>query len=103
MNLSMIAALFLQATGMEPLFNNGLQVSSDTVTYVVFFEQDGSYSSTVGISGTWEITDGELCTTRATGEHNCQPMMLDGLETGSSWTGENAAGETVTFTLVPRD
>lgn len=102
MLLSMIAALFLQATGMQPLFDNGLQVSSGDVTYVVLFEEDGSYTTDVGIEGTWEIVDGELCTTRTTGEHNCQPMMVDGLETGASWTGENSAGETVTFTLVAR-
>ncbi|MEE2566764.1 hypothetical protein [Hyphobacterium marinum] len=101
--LSILAALLLQASGMQPLFDHGLQVSSDSVTYVVFFEEDGRYSTSVGIHGTWEIVDGELCTTRSTGEHNCQPLMMDGLETGSSWTGENAAGETVTFTLVPRE
>tara|TARA_R110002072_G_scaffold84304_3_gene191082 strand:+ start:596 stop:907 length:312 start_codon:yes stop_codon:yes gene_type:complete len=103
MILSMIAALLLQASGMEPLFSNGLQVSAGDTTYVVFFEEDGSYSTTVGIAGTWEVVDGELCTTRTTGEHNCQPIMTDGLETGATWTGENAAGETVTFTLVPRE
>lgn len=101
--LSILAALVLQASGMQPLFDNGLQVSSDAVTYVVFFEEDGSYTTTVGIRGTWEIVDGELCTTRSTGEHNCQPMMTEGLETGASWTGENATGETVTFTLVPKE
>lgn len=101
--LSILAALLLQASGMQPLFDYGLQVSAGEVTYVVFFEADGSYATNVGIHGTWEIVDGELCTTRSTGEHNCQPLMMDGLETGASWTGENAAGETVTFTLVARE
>lgn len=100
---TLFAAASLQAAGMDPLMHNDLHVSAPSGEYTVSFHEDGSYTTDVGISGTWEVVDGEICTTRATGEHACQPDVDQDLGTGDSWTGVNAAGETVTFTLVARD
>lgn len=88
-------------TSVEALIEHALQVQSDAITYTVMLNADGTYSSDVGISGTWEVQGDQLCTSRASGETNCQPVQ-DGLGLGDSWEGENAAGETVTFTIVPR-
>ncbi|MGP1274167.1 MAG: hypothetical protein ACQRW7_01965 [Caulobacterales bacterium] len=86
---------------VEALVENALRVESPSVTYTVRLNADGTYSSDVGISGTWEVQGDELCTSRSTGETNCQPIQ-EGLGLGDSWQGENTAGETVTFTIVPR-
>lgn len=86
---------------VDALLEHALQVQSETVTYTVMLNEDGTYSSDVGISGTWEVQGDALCTSRATGETNCQPMQ-EGLGLGDSWEGENTTGETVTFTIVPR-
>ncbi len=87
---------------VDALLEHALRVEGGGVIYTVMLEADGTYSSDVGISGTWEVQGDELCTSRATGETNCQPIQ-EGLELGDSWEGENTAGETVTFTIVPRE
>lgn len=86
---------------VDALLEHALQVQSDTITYTVVLNADGTYSSDVGISGTWEVQGNELCTSRATGETNCQPIQ-EGLGLGDSWEGQNTTGDTVTFTIVPR-
>jgi len=86
---------------VDALVEHALRVESASVTYTVMLNADGTYTSDVGISGTWEVEGDELCTSRSTGETNCQPVQ-SGLGLGDSWQGENAAGETVTFTIVPR-
>ncbi len=83
------------------LVEHALRVEGGAVTYTVMLNEDGTYTSDVGISGTWELQGDQLCTSRSTGETNCQPLQ-EGLGLGDSWQGENTAGETVTFTIVPR-
>ncbi|MCC5980405.1 MAG: hypothetical protein JJU26_01670 [Oceanicaulis sp.] len=105
--LTMLAASLALAgaddhTSVDALIEHALRVEGGGVTYTVILDADGTYSSDVGISGTWEVQGDELCTSRATGETNCQPIQ-EGLALGDSWEGENAAGETVTFTIVPRE
>ncbi|MEE2526606.1 hypothetical protein V0U79_09525 [Hyphobacterium sp. HN65] len=97
----LFAAVLLQAA-TDPLIENALQVSGPEGEYVVYFEADGSYSTNVGISGNWHMEGDQFCVARATGEANCQPLM-DDLSVGDSWTGQNANGDDVTFTLVARD
>ncbi len=101
---TMIASFMIAAANpaVDALTENALQVDTGTVTYIVFFEADGSYTTSIGSGGTWSINDdGEFCVSSAAGNDNCQPLM-DGLSVGDSWDGENAAGEPVTFTLIAR-
>ncbi len=99
---TILAALAVQAGPMDALVENALQISAGDVTYHTYFESDGSYTTDIGISGTWEIVDGEICVVRSTGESGCQPLQ-EGVSLGDSWTGINAAtGDTVTYTIVPR-
>lgn len=99
---TILATLTLQTSGMDALLQYDLHVASPSGEYTVTFNGDGTYTSNVGIEGTWEVVEGELCTTRSTGEHACQPLADAPAEAGASWTGTNTAGETVTFTLVER-
>lgn len=104
--LSTMLAAFMLATAnpaADALTQNALQVDTGTVTYIVFFEADGRYTTSIGSGGTWEINeDGEFCVSSAAGDANCQPLMED-VAVGDSWAGENAAGEPVTFTLIARE
>lgn len=104
--LSTILASFMLATAnpaVDALTENALQVDTGSVTYIVFFDADGAYTTSMGSGGTWEINDaGEFCVSSAAGNANCQPLM-DGLSVGDSWDGENAAGDPVTFTLIARE
>ena len=101
---TVIAALALQGSAMDMLVDNALEISSSAGSYTTYFNADGTYTTSVGIEGTWEIVDDELCVARSTGETGCVPMLTEGVEVGSSWEGANAAtGETVTYTIVARD
>lgn len=103
MFLATIAALALQAAPADMLVENALQVSTAQGSYITYFNADGTYTSNIGIEGTWEIRGNEVCVERSTGEHGCAPIQ-ENLELGASWEGENAAtGETVTYTIVPRE
>ncbi|MCH8489660.1 MAG: hypothetical protein LAT81_06975 [Oceanicaulis sp.] len=102
---TLLASVMLSAANpaVDALTENALQVDTGSVTYIVFFEADGSYTTSMGSGGTWTINeDGEFCVSSATGDDNCQPLM-DGMSVGDSWDGENAAGDPVTFTLIARD
>ena len=99
---AIIAAATLQSSGMDALLQYDLHVASPAGEYTVSFHEDGTYTSNAGIEGTWEVVDGELCTTRSTGEHACEALMDVPAEAGTSWTGTNTAGQEVTFTLVER-
>ena len=62
----------------------------------------GTYSTSIGISGSWWLEGSELCVQRSTGEGGCQPLQ-ENLHLGDSWEAENPTiGETVTYTIVPR-
>jgi len=94
-------SLFALDANIDALVANALEISSPAGSYITYFEADGTYTTNVGISGTWEANGDQLCVSRATGEHNCQPLM-DNLSVGDSWEGQNAAGDTVTVTVVAR-
>lgn len=98
----MLAALALMSTPAETLVDNALQIQAGEITYTTFFEADGTYTTDVGISGTWSISDGQMCVVRSTGESGCQPVA-ESLAVGDSWTGVNpATGATVTYTVIAR-
>lgn len=88
---------------VDALVENALQVSTAEGSYITYFNADGTYTTNVGIEGTWELQGSEICVTRSTGESGCAPVQ-DGLSLGDSWEGTNAAtGQTVTYTIVARD
>lgn len=96
-------ALIMQASPAEMLVENALQVSTAQGSYTTYFNADGTYTTDVGIEGSWEVQGDEVCVERSTGEQGCAPIQ-ENLEVGASWEGENAAtGETVTYTIVARD
>lgn len=96
------AALALMFSPVDALVENALQVEAGEITYTTFLEADGTYTTTIGISGTWTAEGGELCVTRSTGEHGCQPLQ-DDIALGSTWQGTNpATGEAVTYTVIAR-
>ncbi|KAA5803356.1 hypothetical protein F1654_05985 [Alkalicaulis satelles] len=102
---TVLASIMLSSANpaVDALTEHALQVDTGALTYIVFFEADGAYTTSIGAGGTWEINDdGEFCVSSATGDANCQPLMED-LSLGDSWEGENAAGEPVTFTLIARE
>lgn len=102
---TMLAAAMLASANpaAEALTQNALQVDTGTVTYIVYFEADGTYATSMGSGGTWEINEGgEFCVSSTAGNANCQPLM-DNVAVGDTWQGENAAGEPVTFTLIARE
>jgi hypothetical protein len=99
---SLVAALALQASPVDTLVANALQVSTSQGSYTTWFEADGTYTTDIGVNGTWWLENGELCVQRSTGEGGCAPME-PGLAVGSSWENVNpTTGETVTYTIVPR-
>ncbi|WP_339741435.1 hypothetical protein [uncultured Maricaulis sp.] len=104
MTLTLIAAAFaLLSTPAETLVENALHIQAGEMSYTTFFEADGSYTTDVGIAGTWTLVDGEMCVVRSTGESGCQPVA-DSLALGDSWSGTNpATGATVTYTVIARD
>ena len=100
---SIILAATLQASPVQPLLDNALEVSSDAGSYITYFNADGTYTTNVGISGTWHVEGDELCVVRATGEAGCAPIE-PGLSLGSTWTAPNAAtGAMVTYIIIARD
>jgi hypothetical protein len=98
-----LATLAMLSSPMDALLDNALQISTDAITYHTYFNADGTYTTDVGISGTWEVNGEEVCVVRTTGEQGCAPLQ-ENVALGDSWTGINAAtGETVTYTVVARD
>lgn len=102
MIIQIAAALLLQGMATDALVENALQVSGPEGEYTVFFETDGTYTTNVGIAGNWHVDGDRFCVERESGAANCQPLMAD-LAVGDSWTGQNANGDDVTFTLVARE
>ena len=102
-----LKALFLAALwqpGMtDVLVENALHISTPQGEYVTYFNADGSYTTTIGVSGQWWVENGELCVQRSTGEGGCSPIQ-DGLQVGSTWQAENpTTGAVVTYTIVPAE
>ena len=99
---TLIAAIVLQASPVDTLVENALQVTTSQGSYVTYFNADGTYTTNVGIAGTWTVNGDQICVQRSTGESGCAPIAQD-LSVGSSWQGQNAAtGEMVTYTIVSR-
>ncbi len=102
MIIQLAAALLFQSMATDALVENALEVSGPEGAYTVFFEADGSYTTNVGIAGSWHVDGDQFCVERDSGAANCQPLMAD-LAVGDSWTGQNANGDEVTFTLIARE
>jgi len=101
--ISMTAALLLQASPVDVLVDNALEVSTSQGSYITYFNADGTYTTNIGVEGSWHVEGDNLCVQRSTGEGGCAPMQ-PGLEAGASWQNENpTTGETVTYTIITRD
>lgn len=87
---------------LERLTQNAIAVEGPGGQYMTYFSASGRYTTDVGIHGHWEVRDGDFCVTRdGSTDETCQPLLTN-VQLGDQWTGENAAGDTVVFTLVPR-
>lgn len=75
-----------------------LEISSDGGSYTVQFDADGTYTTSAGWSGSWELQGDELCFERTTGESGCS-VLPEGKTAGDSWEGD-VAGTAVTFTII---
>lgn len=99
---AMLAAAAFLLGPMDTLIDNALQIQAGDVTYITYFDANGTYTTNIGIEGTWEVVGNEICVVRSTGESGCAPLQAD-VSVGDSWEGTNAAtGETVTYTVVSR-
>ena len=70
----------------------------DGTSFVVTFKDDGTYSTTTDVKGTWKLEGDKICVTRSTGESNCLDAKLDA-KPGDTWQSQDAAGKPVTVTL----
>ncbi len=99
---TLAAAVLLQASAADILVENALHISTSQGEYTTYFNADGTYTTSIGIGGSWWLEGSDLCVQRSTGEGGCQPLQ-EGLSLGDSWQAENPTiGETVTYTIVAR-
>ncbi|TNE35899.1 MAG: hypothetical protein EP347_12265 [Alphaproteobacteria bacterium] len=97
-SLSVLFAAPAFAGTLEEVIANGMTIETANATYTVTLNDDGTYTTDIGIEGTWEQSGDEICFTRTTGESSCQ-VLPDGKVSGDSWEGETAAGESATVTI----
>ncbi|WP_203292490.1 hypothetical protein [Maricaulis parjimensis] len=99
---TMAMAILLQGSAADILVENALEISTSAGSYITYFNEDGTYTTTIGVEGTWWLEGSDLCVQRSTGEGGCQPLQ-EGLGLGDTWDAENPTmGVTVTYTIVPR-
>ncbi|TNE60191.1 MAG: hypothetical protein EP340_00375 [Alphaproteobacteria bacterium] len=97
-SLSVFFATPAFAGTLDEVIANGMTIETADVTYTVTMSEDGSYTTDIGIEGTWEQNGDEVCFTRTTGESSCQ-VLPEGKASGDSWEGETAAGDSATITI----
>ncbi len=91
------------ADGMENTFGHTVRVMFGEEGFDAWFAEDGSYTDSRGIAGTWTL-DGELCIHVQTeqGENSsCGPWNPD-LSAGESWstTGWSQDGSAITVQIL---
>ena len=92
---AVLAGLFWSTSALaEPIV---LLVEGGGSVMIVTLNDDGTYTSDKGVTGTWKIDGDSLCVKRDSGESNCMPYSADA-KPGDSWQSENANGEPVTIT-----
>ena len=95
---------------LAPFFGNTLVVKDDRGERKMWYKPDHTYTgvdvqSGVTISGTWEIKDNQLCTTRLVPKPEpsyaswCRAVPV-GKKIGDSWDGTNNAGLPMSYKLV---
>ena len=100
---ALICAAPALASGLSNAFGNTVRVSAGEQSFDAYFNADGSYSDSRGISGSWQF-EGELCITVQTeeGENtNCGPWNPD-LAVGGQWVtdGWSSDGSQLTVELI---
>ena len=74
-----------------------VEAPDGTVTKM-YFNEDGTYTTSNGDSGTWAMNDeGQLCTTNAEGE-NCGP--IEERQVGDSWETTAEDGSVTKISIV---
>ncbi|WP_297737048.1 hypothetical protein [uncultured Maricaulis sp.] len=91
------------ADGMENAFGHAVRVTMGEQSFDAWFQADGSYSDSRGISGTWTY-DSQLCIqvmTENGADENCGPWN-EGLAPGERWVtdGWSADGSPLTIQLI---
>jgi len=88
----------------ESLLGNTVIVDAGGMVYKTYYSEDGTFESDLGaygmVTGTWEVVDGQLCTTSETGpQPGTQCRDTDAREIGEEWEVDNPMGP-MTATLV---
>jgi len=68
----------------DALIGNTLRATSAADSYDVYYNGDGSYSTSKGEKGQWEVADGQMCHSPEGGEKNCVPHNPD-RKLGDEW------------------
>ena len=69
----------------DALIGNTLRATSTVDSYNVYYNGDGSYSTSKGEKGKWAVAEGEMCHSPEGGEKNCVPHNPD-RKLGEKWT-----------------
>lgn len=88
----------------ESLLGNTVIVDAGGMVYKTYYADDGTFESDLGAygvaTGTWEVVDGQLCTTSETGpQPGTQCRDTDTREIGEEWEVDSPMGP-MTATLV---
>jgi hypothetical protein len=78
---------------------NTLHAVSADLTYDVFYNEDGSYSTSMGENGAWEVKDGDMCHTPEGQDQNCVPHQAD-KNVGDAWDVTDIQGTDWTISIV---
>ena len=66
------------------LIGNTLSAKSTADSYDVYYDGDGSYSTSKVEKGQWEVADGQMCHSPEGGKKNCVPHNPD-RKLGDEW------------------
>jgi len=84
---------------MDPAFENTVQIeASDGTVTNIYFDPDGTYTTSDNQSGTWTLENSTLCTQTGENEPNCSEIEEHSV--GDSWSETDPEGNPVTITIV---
>jgi hypothetical protein len=102
LSLALITSIGLISTAamagpMDNVYGNTLQVVENGQTSSWFINEDGTFTTDSGASGTWALSGPDMCVTIGAAT-NCSP--IEERTVGQSWTEDDGQGGTRTATLV---
>ncbi len=77
---------------MDNVFGNTLMIVEDGAMSHWYINEDGTFTTDQGGSGTWELSGNNLCITLAGAEPSCGP--IEERQIGQKWTEDNGKGGT---------